>query len=340
MQRALNLAKQGWPDVSPNPMVGAVIVKDDVIIAEGYHQKYGEAHAEVKAIRNLPREIDPKKCTLYVTLEPCSHFGKTPPCADLIVKTGFKKVVVCNLDPNPLVAGKGIEKLRNAGIEVIPGVLEAEGRELNKRFFTFHEKHRPYFILKWAQTADQFISRHPVPEDRNENIISGKESLLYSHTLRASEAAIMIGKNTAIKDNPQLTTRLVRGKNPVRIVIDQNLGAPSSLKIYNPEADTIIFNSRKEEKREHLTFCKIDFNKDVLKQIAFRLYELRIQSVIVEGGYILLENFIEEDMWDEAHVIVNPEKRFVSGVKAPSFELKGKAQKIGGDNLFVIRNRH
>jgi diaminohydroxyphosphoribosylaminopyrimidine deaminase/5-amino-6-(5-phosphoribosylamino)uracil reductase len=339
MQTALELAIKGWPNVAPNPLVGAVIVKDGKIIASGYHEKFGEAHAEVNAIKDIPAGTNPKECALYVTLEPCSHFGKTPPCADLIINTGFKKVVICNHDPNPLVAGQGIEKLRKAGIEVLTGVLEEKGKEQNRRFFTYHEKHRPFFILKWAQTADNFISRKPVPSNREENLISEKDSHIYSHSLRAAETAIMVGKNTAIQDDPLLTTRLVNGKNPLRVLIDQNLGASSSLRIYNPEADTLIFNAVKEEKKEHLTFSKIDFSGDVLKQVASKLYHMKVQSVIVEGGFVLLESFIREDMWDEAHVIVNPSKKFISGVKAPAFELPGEFLKLGADHLYVIRNK-
>ncbi|MBL7917041.1 MAG: bifunctional diaminohydroxyphosphoribosylaminopyrimidine deaminase/5-amino-6-(5-phosphoribosylamino)uracil reductase RibD, partial [Bacteroidia bacterium] len=196
--RTLTLAQKGLGAVSPNPLVGCAIVKDGEIVAEGYHQKFGEAHAEVNAINNLPKDINPADCTLYVNLEPCSHQGKTPPCADLIISKGFKKVVIANMDTNPLVGGKGIEKLRTAGIEVITGVCEQEAKFLNRRFFTFHEKKRPYIILKWAQTADGFISKLPVPADRNKNLISGEASRKLVHQMRAEEDAILVGKNTVI----------------------------------------------------------------------------------------------------------------------------------------------
>jgi diaminohydroxyphosphoribosylaminopyrimidine deaminase/5-amino-6-(5-phosphoribosylamino)uracil reductase len=317
MTHALFIAKLGWPEVAPNPMVGCVIVKDGEIVAEGYHQKYGEAHAEVNAINSLSKEINTADCTLYVTLEPCSHFGKTPPCAEMIVEKGFKKVVVCNLDPNPLVAGRGIDKLKNAGIEVITGVLEEEGRELNKRFFTFFEKKRPYYILKWAQTADGFISKLPVPENREENIIGDKEQQIKSHQLRANEMAIMVGKNTVLSDNPKLTTRLVKGKNPIRIFIDKSLEVPRSFNIYNVETKTLVFNSVKEGAENNIEFYKLDFEKNVLQQISNKLFDLKVQSVIVEGGAFLLSDFIKQKLYDEVIIYKNEELNFGSGVMAP-----------------------
>ncbi len=317
MKQALLLAQQGWPMVAPNPMVGCVIVKDDKIVAKGYHEKYGEAHAEVNAINNLCTEINPLDCILYVTLEPCSHYGKTPPCADLIIKNGFKKVVVCNLDPNPLIAGKGIEKLKNAGIDVILGILEKKGIELNKRFFTFFEKKRPYYILKWAQTADGFISKLPVPKNREENIIGDEEQQVKSHQLRANEMAIMVGKNTVLNDNPTLTTRLVEGKNSVRIFIDKNLEVPRNFNIYNYEAKTIVFNGFKDVVENNIEFYKIDFTQNVLKQISDTLFDLKIQSVIVEGGSFLLKDFIKQKLHDEIIIYKNENLWFGSGVEAP-----------------------
>ena len=317
MKQALLLAQQGWPMVAPNPMVGCVIVKDDKIVAKGYHEKYGEAHAEVNAINNLCTEINPLDCILYVTLEPCSHYGKTPPCADLIIKNGFKKVVVCNLDPNPLIAGKGIEKLKNAGIDVILGILEKKGIELNKRFFTFFEKKRPYYILKWAQTADGFISKLPIPKNREENIIGDEEQQVKSHQLRANEMAIMVGKNTVLNDNPTLTTRLVEGKNPVRIFIDKNLEVPRNFNIYNYESKTIVFNGFKDVVENNIEFYKIDFTQNVLKQISDMLFDLKIQSVIIEGGSFLLKDFIKQKLFDEIIIYKNENLWFGSGVEAP-----------------------
>lgn len=317
MQKALNLASQGWPNVMPNPMVGCVIVYNEEIVSSGFHEKYGEAHAEVNAIKNLPPSINPQECSIFVTLEPCSHFGKTPPCADLIVSKGFKKVVICNMDPNPLVAGKGIEKLRKAGVEVITGVLEEDGLKLNKRFFTFHTKKRPYYILKWAQTADGFISRWPIPENRIENLIGDEAQQIASHQLRAGEMAIMVGKNTILWDNPELTTRLVKGKNPIRIILDRNLEIPKALKIFNNESRTIIFNALIDRQEGIHTYIKIDFRNNFFIQLNSCLHNLGIQSVIVEGGAKLLQSFIEHGNYDETNIYTNSNLFFGSGIKAP-----------------------
>lgn len=338
MQQALNLAKQGFPNVAPNPMVGCLIVKDDKIVAQGYHQKFGEAHAEVNAINALPKEISPQDCTLYVTLEPCSHHGKTPPCADLIISKGFKKVVVACKDPNPLVSGKGIEKLQKASIEVITCVLEQEARELNKRFISFFEKKRPYIILKWAMTADGFISRMPVPKNREENLITGKEAQTYVHQLRAETMAIMVGKNTVLNDNPSLTVRLITGKNPIRIFIDKNLEVPPHFDIYNAEAPTIVFNSLKEEIQKNIRFIKLNFEKNVLEQILETLYNYKIQSLLVEGGTFLLNDFIKQNLWDEALIFQNPELNFGTGVKAPEFSLVKEFEMRGKNRLYKVMN--
>jgi len=336
MQLALDLAKKGLGHVAPNPMVGCVIVHNEIMVAQGYHQLFGGPHAEVKAINNLPNEIDPAECILYVTLEPCSHFGKTPPCADLIIKKGFKRVIVCNLDPNPLVGGKGIEKLKAAGIEVTSGVLEQEGRVLNKRFFTFFEKNRPYYILKWAQTADGFISRLPLPENRDDNKITGPEVQKLVHQKRALEMGIMVGKNTVLADNPNLTNRLVEGKNPVRLFIDKDLEVPENYNIYNNEAQTIVFNSQKEEQRNHIQFIKLNFELNVLDQISDKLVELKIQSVLVEGGLRLLNDFIQQNLFDEIFVFENPNLKFGTGLKAPQINLVGNFEMVGKDKLYCF----
>ncbi len=317
MKEALTLALLGFPEVMPNPMVGCVIVKDNEIVAKGFHKQYGQAHAEVNAINNLPNNIDTKDCTLYVTLEPCCHFGKTPPCVNLIIKSGFKKVVICNMDPNPLVAGKGIEMLRNAGVEVISGVLESEGFEMNKRFFTFHTKKRPYYILKWAQTADGYISKWPLPENRKDNLIGDAEQQIASHQLRANEMAIMVGKNTALWDNPELTCRLVNGKNPIRILIDKNLEVPTDFKLYNQQANTIVFNSIKSEINKNIEWLKINFNENIIPQINNALFSRGIQSVVVEGGTKLLQSFINENNFDDCKVFTNKNLIFGKGIKAP-----------------------
>lgn len=339
MQQALELAKKGFPNVAPNPMVGCVIVHNEMIVASGYHQKFGEAHAEVNAINALPDGISPADCELYVTLEPCSHHGKTPPCADLIIARGFKKVMIACKDPNPAVAGKGIEKLQNAGINVINGILEDEARELNKKFITFHERKRPYYILKWAQTADNFISRMPVPEKRSENQISGQASQLFVHQLRAENSAILVGKNTVLVDNPSLTTRLVEGKNPTRVVIDKNLEIPTTFNIYNIEAKTIVFNAQKQETKGTVEFIKIDFTRNSLAQISEKLVALGIQSVLVEGGSVLLQSFIKENNWDELYIFQNPNLYFNAGIKAPEFKIDNTFERVGDDKLFHYLNQ-
>lgn len=337
MRIALELAKKGRYKVEPNPMVGCVIVHNGIVVAEGYHQKYGEAHAEVNAINNLSKAIDPAECTIYVTLEPCSHHGKTPPCVDLVITTGFKKIVLANIDPNPLVAGKSIAKLAEAGVKVIMNVCSKEATELNKRFFTFYRKKRPFYILKWAQTADGFICRIPLPANKIDNKITGPEARKMVHQMRAYEMGIMVGKNTVLADNPHLTTRLVEGKNPLRIFIDKALEVPQTFNIYNKEAQTLVFNGLKDENKENIQFIKIDFSKNVLEQVSEKLYDLKIQSVLVEGGSALLNDFIKQELYDEIFIFENPELYFINGLMAPkvvfhpdSFEL------VGGDKLYKL----
>jgi diaminohydroxyphosphoribosylaminopyrimidine deaminase/5-amino-6-(5-phosphoribosylamino)uracil reductase len=333
MQQALDLAKKGWPQVAPNPMVGCVIVRQDEIVASGYHAQFGEPHAEVVAISQLPSGLPTADCVLYVTLEPCSHTGKTPPCADLLIQKGFKQVIVAIKDPNPLVAGQGIKKLKEAGIQVTLGILEKEARHLNRRFITFFEKQRPYYILKWAQTADGFVSRIKVLS-KQENTISGNEAQQLVHRLRAETMGIMVGKNTVLTDNPLLTTRLVPGKNPVRIFIDRSLQVPADFNIYNTEAPTIVFNAMKEGTENHLNYIRLDFEGNIPEQVTRHLHRLGIQSVLVEGGPFLLNDFIQKDLWDEALVFQNPDLYFKEGIKAPEFALKNSFELVGNDKLF------
>jgi diaminohydroxyphosphoribosylaminopyrimidine deaminase / 5-amino-6-(5-phosphoribosylamino)uracil reductase len=334
MQRALSLAKLGWPSVSPNPMVGCVIVKDNKIVSEGYHQKFGEAHAEVNAILNLPDSISPADCTLYVTLEPCSHFGKTPPCADLILRKGFKNVVVGSKDINPLVSGKGIKKLQDSGVTVIEAVLSDQEKKLNNYFIKFHTNKRPFYILKWAITADGFISKTPLPQNRSENIITGKLAQEYVHQLRAEVMAIFVGKNTILNDNPSLTTRLVVGKNPIRIFIDQKLEVPRNYNVYNKEALTIVFNAKEEKEEGHIRYIKLNFEKELISQINEKLYQLQIQSVLVEGGAILLNQLIQTNNFDQVVVFQNPELYFREGLKGPHFDFGTRYEKVGNDKIF------
>jgi diaminohydroxyphosphoribosylaminopyrimidine deaminase/5-amino-6-(5-phosphoribosylamino)uracil reductase len=337
MKYALQLAEKGRGKVAPNPMVGCVIVKNDEAIAEGYHQKFGGPHAEVNAINSLPIDFDFTDCTLYVNLEPCSHYGKTPPCSDLIISKKFKRVVVGNLDTNPLVAGKGIQKLKDAGIVVSSGVINSEASELNKRFFWFHEKKQPYVILKWAETKDGFISREPLPASKEDNWITCAESKKLVHKWRAEEQAIMVGTNTVIVDNPELTTRLVEGNNPVRIVIDRELKLPSSSKIFSREAKLILITEKSKVNTENITYCKVDFENDLVTSLLNKLFELSIQSVIIEGGSKLLNSFIEAGAWNEARIFVGT-KEFKNGIKAPVFN-KANAEElaIGADKLYIIK---
>ncbi len=339
MKRCLELAALGAGYVAPNPMVGCVIVKNGQIISEGYHQKYGEAHAEVNAIQKLPDDFDFSDCTLYVNLEPCSHHGKTPPCSDLIIRKKFKKVVIGNVDSNPLVGGKGIEKLKQTGIAVESGILETEGRELNKRFFTLHEKKRPYIILKWAQTVNGFISRWPLSDIKEDNWITCSESIQAVHQWRAQEQTIMIGTNTAENDNPELTVRLVKGKNPTRIVIDKHLRLSSNLNVFNDAAPTIVITEKKCENKKNVHYLTIPHNNFNTKAIFEALGDLTISSVFVEGGAKLLNSIIKNDSWDEIRIFVNPNLNFKNGIKAPLIDLPLSFIKSGTDQLYIIKNK-
>ncbi len=334
MNEALTLAKKGWPQVSPNPLVGCVIVRNDEVVASGYHERYGGPHAEVNAIKALPEHLSPGQCTLYVTLEPCSHYGKTPPCADLIINKGFKRVVVACKDPNPLVSGRGLKKLEEAGIEVITGVMEKEAGEINKHFMTFHLLRRPYIVLKWAITEDGFISRMPVPKEREKNMISGQKSRELVHRLRSELMAILVGKNTVLADNPRLSTRLVHGKNPVRLLIDRQLEVPDHFHIYDAEATSVVFNALKDEVKGNVHFIKLDFSADVLEQLLQKLIDLNIQSVLVEGGAQTLSSFLKKEAWDEAIVFQNPDLEFKSGIKGPVFALKNSFELVGNDKMY------
>lgn len=337
MRRCFELAEKGLGKVAPNPLVGSVIVVNDKIIGSGFHENYGQHHAEVNAVRSVKDQELLKGATLYVNLEPCSHFGKTPPCSDLLIEKGIKKVVVSNVDSNPLVGGKGIEKLRASGIEVIVDVLAHEGRELNRRFFAFHEKKRPYVILKWAQTADGFISRFPIP-DKESNWISGKESRKLNHLWRTQEQAIMVGTNTALNDDPELTARLVEGENPVRIVIDKKLLIPETAKLFRPGSKVIVFTEAEKESNGHIEYVTISFSGNDVPVILAELFKRNISSVIIEGGAVLINSFLSEGLWDEARVF-SAEKKFGSGIHAPKFDLTGKKYSaVGEDKLYEVKN--
>lgn len=313
MQRALDLAQLSRGSVSPNPLVGCVIVHTDIIIGEGRHEKYGEAHAEVNAVASVKDQSLLSQSTVYVNLEPCSHFGKTPPCADMLVKHHVKKVVIANIDPNPLVSGKGIQKLKDAGIEVVTNLLEAKGLELNKRFFTFLSKKRPYIILKWAETADGFIAR----ENFDSKWISNEHSRQLVHKWRSEEDAILVGTGTALHDNPSLTVRDWTGRNPIRIVLDRYNKLPQTLALFDGQQQTLCYNTIKNETQKNLEFIKLNessFQKELLDD----LFNRNIQSVIIEGGATTLQHFINNGLWDEIRIFTSPQE-FESGITAPQF---------------------
>lgn len=338
MQRCLELAVNGLGQVSPNPMVGCVIVHEGSVIGEGFHRQYGGPHAEVHAINSVQDERLLSESTLYVSLEPCSHFGKTPPCADLIIAKGIKKVVVACMDVNPKVAGQGIQKLRNAGIEVTTGVLEAEAMELNKRFFTFHQQQRPYIILKWAQTLDGFIdidrkaSTVPAP-----TWITSEQLKPLVHKWRTEEDAIMVGTQTVLMDNPKLTAREWEGRNPLRIFIDRDLRVSHDFAVYDGSAPTWVLCAASPVHPAKAEYVVLDFSKDILPQLMERLYQQQIQSLIVEGGRTLLQSFIDGGLWDEARVFTGS-KYFGQGVKAPDFPyVPNEIVRFGDDVLGVFR---
>lgn len=340
MHRCLELAELGAGSVAPNPMVGSVIVHNGKIIGEGFHRQYGGPHAEVNAINSIPDDNLLKASTLYVNLEPCAHHGQTPPCSDLIIRKQIPKVVIGTVDPFSEVAGKGIEKLKKAGIEVRVGILEKECRERNKRFFCFHEKKRPYVFLKWAQTLDGFIDVDRSPENFGEPTwITGELALRLVHKIRSQEDAIIVGTNTAEKDNPSLTVRHWPGRNPLRVVIDRNLRLPSSHNLFTGKHKTLVFNSLKTEDDGAVSFVKIDFGSNSINQILRELYNRKIQSVIVEGGRQLIESFFQTGQWDESHVFIG-NKFFYRGVSAPGIRGKLIAEEIlQTDWLKVFRNQ-
>ncbi|MDN3583277.1 bifunctional diaminohydroxyphosphoribosylaminopyrimidine deaminase/5-amino-6-(5-phosphoribosylamino)uracil reductase RibD [Mucilaginibacter flavus] len=338
MRRCLELAELGAGLVSPNPMVGAVVVHDGKIIGEGYHQKYGQAHAEVNAIAQVINNFDNaaellKQSTIYVSLEPCAHYGKTPPCADLIIKHQIPQVVVGTRDPFPQVDGKGIEKLEAAGIKVLSGVLEKECQWLNRRFFTKVQKHRPYIILKWAQTQDGFFA----PAERSQLWITGPESRRLVHKWRSEEDAILVGKNTAAIDNPQLNVRYWEGRSPKRVVIDRRLELNKTLNVFDQSVETLVFNEVKfnvDGKNKYIALE--DFERYVPQYILYQLYLQDIQSVIIEGGAHTLQTFIDADLWDEARVFTG-KTVLAKGIKSPQITGILAGESLVGDDRLEIR---
>lgn len=333
MRRCLELASLGSGYVAPNPLVGCVIVWNNLVIGEGYHKRFGGYHAEVNAFDEVEQKNLLIESTVYVSLEPCSHYGKTPPCVDLLIANNVKRVVVGCRDSNPVVSGKGIDRLKRAGIEVIEGILEEECRQLNKRFFTFHERRRPYIVLKWAQTLDGYIDRARDEDKIGINWVSSELTKTLVHKWRSEEQSILVGRNTIINDNPSLTVREYDGPNPIRIVIDSQLQISQDLNIYSNEAPTIVFNRIRNEKKENVELIKIAETSTT--NILDELYKRGISSVFVEGGSRTLQYFIIDNVWDEARVIVGNTK-FGDGVKAPIInKIPSDSYKFGEDRVYI-----
>jgi len=340
IKRCIELAQNGFGTTYPNPMVGSVIVYEDKIIGEGWHKKSGEPHAEVNAVRSVKDKSLLEKATIYVSLEPCSHFGKTPPCCDLIIEHKIPNIVVGTVDPNEKVAGNGIKKLIASGANVVVGVLEKECYELNKRFFTFHQQKRPYIILKWAQSQDGFLSpEKETNQDRKPVWITNQYSRQLVHKWRSEEQAILVGTKTVIDDNPKLNVRDWSGNNPVRVVLDQNNRISKDSFIFDDSIKTIIFTkSEISLSAENTTFEVIDFNENIIPQILAVLYQNQIQSIIIEGGLQTLQSFIDQNIWDEARIFVG-KTIFGNGTKAPILQMKNVTKTyIQNDELINVRN--
>ena len=340
IKRCIELAQNGFGTTYPNPMVGSVIVYEDKIIGEGWHKKAGEPHAEVNAVRSVKDKSLLKKATIYVSLEPCSHFGKTPPCCDLIIANEIPNVVIGTVDPNEKVAGNGIKKLIAAGANVVVGVLEKECHELNKRFFTFHQKQRPYIILKWAESQDGFLApEKAIDQERKPVWITNTFSRQLVHKWRSEEQAILVGTQTVIDDNPKLNVRDWSGNNPVRIVLDQNNRISKESFVFDDSVKTIVFTkSGNNISTEDTIYETIDFDNNMIQQILAVLYQNQIQSVIIEGGRQTLQSFIDLNLWDEARIFVG-ETSFEKGTKAPEIQKKNIIKTaIQNDELLYIKN--
>ena len=333
MQRCIDLAYLGAGKVTPNPMVGALLVYENSIIGEGYHEVYGGAHAEVNCINSVKGSSIPliSGSTLYVSLEPCTHFGKTPPCSDMIIQKNISKVVIGCLDPNETVDGRGVEQLKKAEINVITGILEKECKNLNKSFFTFHTKHRPYIILKWAQSSNEKIADNS--SDRI--LISNKYTNRLVHQWRSESDAILVGTNTAMLDNPSLTNRFWTGSNPKRMVLDMTLRLPANLTLFDQQTETFVLNGIKQEIEGNTHYHFINKEANIVKQILQTAYQLNIQSILVEGGARLLQSFFNEGLWDEARIICNEKLVISNGLAAPLLihgQLTNK-EKMGTDTI-------
>jgi diaminohydroxyphosphoribosylaminopyrimidine deaminase/5-amino-6-(5-phosphoribosylamino)uracil reductase len=333
MQRALDLARMAGVHAAPNPMVGAVIVYNDRIIGEGFHERFGGPHAEVNAVADVADKSLLSKATIYVTLEPCAHFGKTPPCANLLVYHKFKRVVIATVDPHGKVAGKGITILKEAGIEITVGVLEKQARELNKRFFTFHQKSRPFVLLKWAQSSDGFIDLPRNNESTAEiRWISQPETQVLTHTWRSEEQTILVGWRTIANDNPTLTTRAVKGSNPIRLIIDPELKAPSESGVFTDGNKTVVFTKKQQQNTEATEF--VTLSDCSVNEILNWCYDKGIASILVEGGRFTTQQFIDSGLWDEARIIQG-KVVFKSGTLAPEIKATPRfVESFGLDTIY------
>lgn len=337
INRCIQLAKNGLGTTYPNPLVGSVIVYEGKIIGEGWHKKTGEPHAEVNAINSVKDKSLLSKATIYVSLEPCSHYGKTPPCSDLIIKYNIPNVVIGTVDPNPKVAGKGIKKLLEKGIKVTVGVLENECCQLNKRFFTFHNKKRPYIILKWAESADGFIA--PLTKEKKEPVwLTNEFSRQLVHKWRSEEQAILVGTNTVLEDNPKLNVRDWTGNNPVRIVLDRTGKISNDYFVLDNKFKTIIITEQENTaSTKNCIYERVIFDGQLIEKIGSILWKNNLQSVIIEGGTTTLETFIKANLWDEVRVFKSAVE-LKNGIKAPVFKKSGSSVKINSDTLTKFYN--
>lgn len=342
MRRCFELASLGMGHVAPNPMVGCVIVKNGEIIAEGYHKNYGGHHAEINALLNFKNlnESVKRDSVMYVSLEPCNHYGKTPPCSEAIIESGISKVVVSNLDPNPLVSGSGLAKLKSAGVNVIHGILNDEGAFVNRRFLVYHLKKRPYIILKWAASADGFMA--PLSNKRSDEKqpfwISSESSRKLVQKWRSEEQAILVGKNTVLEDNPRLTSRHPGGKNPIRIIIDPALELGLEFRVFQQEGRVMVLNNCQDSKVNQTEYLR--FNKNDLSNLLHILYKSGVQSLIVEGGKFTLDRFIESGLWDETRVFTAPHT-LNSGLEAPTIKATPSIkERIETDDLDIYYNKN
>jgi len=340
MSRCIELAQLGMGTVSPNPMVGAVIVYNSKIIGEGFHRQFGKPHAEVNAINSVRDKELLKQSTIYVSLEPCSHFGKTPPCCDLIIRCGIPRVVVGIVDPFAKVKGRGIAKMKAAGIDVKTGVLEKECEKLNRRFMMFQKHHRPYIILKWAQSMDGYIDGIHSGETSSKKpvCISNSLSHILVHKQRTEEAAILVGTNTALSDNPSLTVRSWSGKQPVRLILDRQNRLPDTLNVKDGSCPTIVFTEKECTSKTNLIYARLNFKENIIPQINAYLYKNQIQSIVVEGGRQLLQSYIDLGIWDESLVFIG-NKWLGNGVHAPLLKaIPVKSERLGDDTLLIFHN--